>query len=36
VHEKIFFTPEAGAIKISCSDDKGRNHDIKIEVSYLE
>ncbi len=36
VHEKIFFTPEAGAIKISCTDDKGRNHDITIEVSYLE
>src|SRR4030095_9205817 len=30
VHEKIFFTPEAGNVKISCSDDKGRNSDVKI------
>jgi penicillin-binding protein 1C len=29
---KIFFTPEAGKLKISCSDDKGRNSDIFVEV----
>ena len=33
--EKIFFIPETGALKISCSDDKGRNVDIAIKVSYL-
>ena len=32
--EKIFFTPEAGALKISCSDDKGRNSDIRITIRY--
>jgi penicillin-binding protein 1C len=35
--EKIFFTPgvdvpSPGAIKISCSDDQGRNSDIRIQV----
>ncbi len=33
--EKIFFIPEAGQLKISCSDDKGRNTNIVITVSYL-
>lgn len=33
--EKIFFTPEAGMIKISCSDDKGRNSDIVVKVSFM-
>ena len=32
--EKIFFSPESGSIKISCSDDKGRNSDIHITVRY--
>jgi penicillin-binding protein 1C len=32
---KLFFTPEAGKIKISCTDDKGRNTDIRIEVRYV-
>lgn len=36
VHDKIFFTPEAGRVKISCTDDKGRNSDIAIVVEYLE
>ncbi|HUM48257.1 MAG TPA: penicillin-binding protein 1C, partial [Chitinophagales bacterium] len=36
VHDKVFFTPEAGSIKISCTDDKGRNDDVMIEVKYLE
>lgn len=30
--EAIFFTPPAGKVKISCSDDKGRNSDIVIRV----
>ncbi len=33
--EKIFFSPETGQLKISCSDDKGRNTNIVIKVSYL-
>ncbi len=33
--QKLFFTPEAGIIKISCSDDKGRNTDIQVKVSFL-
>ena len=32
LHEKVFFTPVPGKVKISCSDDKGRNTDIKITV----
>ncbi|MFN8358130.1 MAG: penicillin-binding protein 1C [Spirosomataceae bacterium] len=30
--ETVFFTPSAGQIKISCSDDKGRNADSWITV----
>jgi len=33
--QKIFFTPEPGIVKISCSDDKGRNTDIQVKVSFL-
>jgi penicillin-binding protein 1C len=33
--QKLFFTPEAGTVKISCSDDKGRNTDIQVKVSFL-
>jgi penicillin-binding protein 1C len=33
--EKIFFKPGAGKIKISCCDDKGRNTDISIMVSFF-
>ncbi|MFA5970988.1 MAG: penicillin-binding protein 1C [Lentimicrobiaceae bacterium] len=33
--QKLFFTPDAGLIKISCSDDKGRNSDILVKVSFL-
>jgi len=33
--QKLFFTPDAGLIKISCSDDKGRNTDIQVKVSIL-
>lgn len=32
--QSIFFTPELGLVKISCSDDKGRNTDIQIRVMY--
>lgn len=32
---KIFFTPQAPEIKISCTDDKGRNSDIYIRVSFI-
>jgi len=34
--EKQFFTPDEGPIKISCTDDKGRNKDIWITVRYVE
>ncbi|MDP4260950.1 MAG: penicillin-binding protein 1C [Bacteroidota bacterium] len=33
--EKQFFVPDEGAVKISCTDDKGRNRDIKIMVKYV-
>ncbi|MBS1655637.1 MAG: penicillin-binding protein 1C, partial [Bacteroidetes bacterium] len=33
--EKQFFVPDAGIVKISCTDDKGRNRDIKINVRYV-
>ncbi|MBC7947610.1 MAG: penicillin-binding protein 1C [Chitinophagaceae bacterium] len=33
--EKQFFVPEEGPVKISCTDDKGRNRDIKIVVRYV-
>jgi len=33
--DKQFFTPEEGPIKISCTDDKGRNIDIWIKVRYV-
>lgn len=33
--EKQFFIPEEGPVKISCTDDKGRNRDIKILVKYV-
>jgi penicillin-binding protein 1C len=33
--EKVFFTPDAGNYKVSCSDDRGRNSDIFIKVSFL-
>jgi penicillin-binding protein 1C len=32
--DKIFFTPGAGKVKISCSDDRGRNTDCLIDVKY--
>lgn len=33
--EKQFFVPEEGPVKISCTDDKGRNRDIKITVRHV-
>jgi penicillin-binding protein 1C len=33
---KQFFVPEEGPVKISCSDDKGRNRDIWIRVKYVD
>lgn len=32
---KQFFIPEEGPVKISCTDDKGRNKDIWITVKYV-
>lgn len=32
---KQFFVPEEGPVKISCTDDKGRNKDIWIQVRYV-
>ena len=33
--EKVFFTPNEGDIKISCTDDKGRNSNIRITVKFI-
>ncbi len=33
---KQFFIPEEGPVKISCTDDKGRNKDIRISVKYVD
>ncbi len=32
---KQFFVPDEGPVKISCTDDKGRNRDIWIRVRYV-
>jgi penicillin-binding protein 1C len=34
-NEKLFFMPANNNVKISCTDDKGRNADINIKVKYL-
>jgi penicillin-binding protein 1C len=36
VTEKVFFTPNAGEVKISCADDKGRNTNVKVKVTILK
>jgi penicillin-binding protein 1C len=36
VHEKQFFIPDEGPVKISCTDDKGRNRNIRIVVKYVD
>jgi penicillin-binding protein 1C len=33
--EKQFFLPPEGAVKISCTDDKGRSRTIRITVKYV-
>ncbi|MDP9229577.1 MAG: penicillin-binding transpeptidase domain-containing protein, partial [Bacteroidota bacterium] len=33
--EKQFFVPDEGPVKISCTDDKGRNRDVWIKVKYV-
>jgi penicillin-binding protein 1C len=33
---KQFFIPDEGPVKISCTDDKGRNQDIWIRVRYVD
>ncbi len=33
--EKQFFVPDEGPVKISCTDDKGRNRNIRILVRYV-
>ncbi len=33
--DKQFFTPDEGPVKISCTDDKGRNRDVWITVKYV-
>ncbi|HEY8894703.1 MAG TPA: penicillin-binding protein 1C [Niastella sp.] len=35
-HNRQFFIPEEGPVKISCTDDKGRNRDIWIRVKYMD
>lgn len=34
-HEAVFISPPVGRVKISCSDDKGRNSDIVISVKKI-
>jgi penicillin-binding protein 1C len=36
VNSKQFFVPDEGPVKISCTDDKGRNKDIWINVRYVD
>jgi penicillin-binding protein 1C len=35
-HNRQFFIPDEGPVKISCTDDKGRNRDIWIRVKYVD
>jgi penicillin-binding protein 1C len=34
--EKQFFIPNEGTVKISCTDDKGRNRDIRVTVKLVD
>ena len=34
--DKQFFIPDEGPVKISCTDDKGRNRNIWIKVRYVD
>ena len=33
---KEFFVPDEGPVKISCTDDKGRNRNVWIRVKYVD
>ncbi len=33
--EKLFFNPAGSIVKISCTDDKGRNADMEVKVKFL-
>ena len=33
--ERLFFNPVGGQVRISCTDDKGRNADIEVKVKFL-
>jgi penicillin-binding protein 1C len=35
-HDRQFFLPEEGPVKISCTDDKGRNRDIWVRVKFVD
>lgn len=35
-HNRQFFIPDEGPVKISCTDDKGRNRDIRISVKFID
>jgi penicillin-binding protein 1C len=35
-HANPYFVPVEGPVKISCTDDKGRNRDINITVRYVD
>ncbi len=35
-HAKPFFIPDEGPVKISCTDDKGRNRNIWIRVRFVD
>lgn len=34
--DRVFFMPNEGQVKISCTDDKGRNRDVMIDVKMVE
>ncbi len=36
VTSPVYFIPGEGPVKISCTDDKGRNRDLWIRVKYVE
>jgi penicillin-binding protein 1C len=36
VRSPVYFIPAEGPVKISCTDDKGRNRDVWIRVKYVE
>jgi penicillin-binding protein 1C len=33
--EKLLFLPEGNVVKVSCTDDKGRNSDLEVKVKFL-